>query len=78
MALNFPDASGRRRHPVRLLLPRHPHAVVLRAGRGVGWIVYLIWISFISVAWSNSTNLTDGLDGLATGRHLHRLRATAS
>jgi phospho-N-acetylmuramoyl-pentapeptide-transferase len=33
----------------------------------IGWIVYLIWITFIGVAWSNSTNLTDGLDGLATG-----------
>ncbi len=33
----------------------------------LGWILYLVWISIIGVATSNSVNLTDGLDGLAAG-----------
>ncbi len=33
----------------------------------VGWLLYLAWVTFIGVAWSNSTNVTDGLDGLAAG-----------
>ncbi|WP_137845586.1 phospho-N-acetylmuramoyl-pentapeptide-transferase [Microbacterium sp. 2FI] len=33
----------------------------------IGWVVYLAWVTFIGVAWSNSTNVTDGLDGLAAG-----------
>ncbi len=41
----------------------------------VGWIVYLVWVSFISVAWPNATNLTDGLDGLATGAGIFTISA---
>ena len=33
----------------------------------VGWLLYLLWISVIGIATSNSVNLTDGLDGLAAG-----------
>ncbi|MGL4256443.1 MAG: phospho-N-acetylmuramoyl-pentapeptide-transferase, partial [Microbacterium sp.] len=33
----------------------------------LGWLLYLAWTSFIGVAYSNSANLTDGLDGLAAG-----------
>src|SRR5690606_38330621 len=36
-------------------------------GTIIGWAVYLLWISVIGVATSNSVNLTDGLDGLAAG-----------
>ncbi|GAA1987542.1 phospho-N-acetylmuramoyl-pentapeptide-transferase [Microbacterium pumilum] len=36
-------------------------------GPVVGWLLYLAWVTFIGVAWSNSTNVTDGLDGLAAG-----------
>jgi phospho-N-acetylmuramoyl-pentapeptide-transferase len=36
-------------------------------GREVGWIVYVPVITFILTAMSNAVNLTDGLDGLATG-----------
>ena len=37
------------------------------AGTAVGVILYLIWTNLIVTAWSNATNLTDGLDGLAAG-----------
>jgi len=38
-----------------------------QAVRGVTWILYIIIVIFIIVAVSNGANLTDGLDGLATG-----------
>jgi phospho-N-acetylmuramoyl-pentapeptide-transferase len=37
------------------------------AGKSVGWIIYIVAIIFIVTAVSNGTNLTDGMDGLATG-----------
>ncbi|HTS46232.1 MAG TPA: phospho-N-acetylmuramoyl-pentapeptide-transferase [Puia sp.] len=35
--------------------------------RGVTWILYIIIVIFIVTAVSNGANITDGLDGLATG-----------
>jgi phospho-N-acetylmuramoyl-pentapeptide-transferase len=35
--------------------------------RGLTWILYIIVVIFIITAVSNGANLTDGLDGLATG-----------
>jgi phospho-N-acetylmuramoyl-pentapeptide-transferase len=40
---------------------------VLGIGVALGWIIYLLWISVIGIAMSNSANLADGLDGLAAG-----------
>ena len=37
------------------------------AGEIAGWIIYIIAIIFIITAVSNGSNLTDGMDGLATG-----------
>src|SRR6201996_3046654 len=37
------------------------------AMRGLTWILYIIIVIFIVTAVSNGANLTDGLDGLATG-----------
>ncbi len=36
-------------------------------GTIVGIILFAIWVNFLVAAWSNGVNLTDGLDGLATG-----------
>lgn len=33
----------------------------------VGGILFVLWVNFLVSAWSNAVNLTDGLDGLATG-----------
>lgn len=33
----------------------------------LGWIIYIVVIIFVITAVSNGTNLTDGMDGLATG-----------
>ncbi|SDL56079.1 phospho-N-acetylmuramoyl-pentapeptide-transferase [Tessaracoccus oleiagri] len=59
--LNFPDDRG--------LTPGSPAVSLLR---DIGWlvlptIVAIIFISFLVSAWSNATNLTDGLDGLLAG-----------
>lgn len=35
--------------------------------RGYTWVLYILVVIFIIVAVSNGSNLTDGLDGLATG-----------
>lgn len=36
-------------------------------GETLGWIIYIPLVVFVITATSNATNLTDGLDGLATG-----------
>ena len=37
------------------------------AVRGATWILYMVIVIFIIIAVSNGANITDGLDGLATG-----------
>jgi phospho-N-acetylmuramoyl-pentapeptide-transferase len=44
-----------------------PALSFMALGLVVGWVAYLLWITFIGVAFSNSVNVTDGLDGLAAG-----------
>lgn len=36
-------------------------------GSLIAVILFVIWANFLITAWSNAVNLTDGLDGLATG-----------
>lgn len=36
-------------------------------GTVLGFILFAIWANFLVAAWSNGVNLTDGLDGLASG-----------
>jgi phospho-N-acetylmuramoyl-pentapeptide-transferase len=44
------------------------YAKLLPSGlRQYGWVVYMLVIIFIVTAVSNGANITDGLDGLATG-----------
>jgi phospho-N-acetylmuramoyl-pentapeptide-transferase len=38
-----------------------------QAVRGLTWVLYIVIVIFIITAVSNGANLTDGLDGLATG-----------
>ncbi|MGU3644014.1 phospho-N-acetylmuramoyl-pentapeptide-transferase [Microbacterium sp. C23T] len=68
VALNFPNQFDQ--------TPASPYISVFRdvpalgfmtLGLIIGWILYLAWITFIGVAFSNSTNVTDGLDGMAAG-----------
>ncbi len=34
---------------------------------GIPWIVYMVFAAFVMVGTVNAVNLTDGIDGLATG-----------
>ncbi|MDR2538884.1 MAG: phospho-N-acetylmuramoyl-pentapeptide-transferase [Bifidobacteriaceae bacterium] len=36
-------------------------------GRGVGIVLFVIWVNMLITAWTNAVNLTDGLDGLCPG-----------
>jgi phospho-N-acetylmuramoyl-pentapeptide-transferase len=38
-----------------------------KAARGLTWILYILIVIFIVTAVSNGANITDGIDGLATG-----------
>lgn len=49
-----------------------PGSATISVLRDIGWlalppILAVIWMTFLSVGLSNAVNLTDGLDGLATG-----------
>ncbi len=68
VALNFPNRFDQTpASPYVSFFRDIPVLSFMALGPIIGWILYLTWVSFISVAWSNSTNVTDGLDGLATG-----------
>ena len=61
LAFQFPDARG-----------VTPASQAISFLRDLPWAwlplpVAVIWVVFLVAAWSNAANLTDGLDGLATG-----------
>ncbi|MDR3070215.1 MAG: phospho-N-acetylmuramoyl-pentapeptide-transferase [Propionibacteriaceae bacterium] len=61
LSLCFPDDRG--------VTPGSRYVSFLRDISWLGLPVWaaIIWVVFIVAAWSNAANLTDGLDGLATG-----------
>ncbi len=68
VALNFPNSFDQTPASGSISLFRDITWLNLFAfGVIAGWVLYLLWISIIGVATSNSVNLTDGLDGLAAG-----------
>ncbi len=76
VALMFPNSRGYTPASAYISFFRDiPVLSFMALGVVVGWIVYLLWISFLSVAWSNATNLTDGLDGLAAGAGIFTISA---
>ncbi|MEV6109739.1 phospho-N-acetylmuramoyl-pentapeptide-transferase [Streptomyces sp. NPDC051940] len=60
LALNFKDARGLAPASTRL-------SFVEDFGISIGPVIFVIWALFMILAMSNGVNLTDGLDGLATG-----------
>ena len=60
LGTHFPDKDGLT--PISLNL-----STVRDTGISLGPILVIIWIAFMVTATSNGVNLTDGLDGLATG-----------
>ncbi|MGH1562682.1 phospho-N-acetylmuramoyl-pentapeptide-transferase [Mumia sp. DW29H23] len=61
LALNFPDANGRTPISEGISFIRDIPGWTLPAAVIVVWVLVMIW------GTSNAVNLTDGLDGLATG-----------
>ena len=60
LGLQFPDSDG--------LTPISQNLSTVRdTGINLGVVLVIIWIAFMVTATSNGVNLTDGLDGLATG-----------
>ena len=50
------------------LTPADAHISFLRdVGPAIGVLPFVLWIVLMIAGWSNAVNLTDGLDGLATG-----------
>ncbi|MFG2371670.1 phospho-N-acetylmuramoyl-pentapeptide-transferase [Streptomyces sp. NPDC048504] len=60
LALQFKDASGNTPASTKL-------SFITDFGWKLGPIIFVIWALFMILAMSNGVNLTDGLDGLATG-----------
>lgn len=67
LALQFPNANARTPASTRISFLRDTNLDLAFAGVTVGLILFVIWANFLITAWSNAVNLTDGLDGLATG-----------
>ncbi len=68
LALLFPDDGGLTPASTRISFVHDiPWLDLAFAGTVVGFILFAIWANFLVAAWSNGVNLTDGLDGLASG-----------
>jgi phospho-N-acetylmuramoyl-pentapeptide-transferase len=67
LVLRFPNESYRTPASTRISFIRDSGLDLAFAGVIAGVILFVIWSNFLITAWSNAVNLTDGLDGLATG-----------
>ncbi|WP_029252640.1 phospho-N-acetylmuramoyl-pentapeptide-transferase [Paraoerskovia marina] len=70
LALQFPNENFRTPASTRISFLRDTNIDLAFAGATLGLILFVIWANFLITAWSNAVNLTDGLDGLATGASL--------
>ena len=69
-ALEFPNVHQITPASTRISFIRDTNLDLAFAGVAVGLVLFVIWANFLITAWSNAVNLTDGLDGLATGASL--------
>jgi phospho-N-acetylmuramoyl-pentapeptide-transferase len=67
LVLQFPNENLRTPASTQISLLRDTGIDLAFAGAGIGLILFVLWANFLITAWSNAVNLTDGLDGLATG-----------
>lgn len=68
LLLQFPDASGITPGSTNLSFARDITTWNLAPGPAwLGMIVFLVFVFIVIAAWTNAVNLTDGLDGLASG-----------
>lgn len=67
LALQFPNENSRTPASTKISFLRDTDVDLAFAGATVGLILFVIWANLLVSAWSNAVNITDGLDGLATG-----------
>lgn len=67
LALIIPTRSGFSSAQAGMSFIEEPFFSFEFAGRIVATILFVVWVNFLMTAWTNAVNLTDGLDGLATG-----------
>jgi phospho-N-acetylmuramoyl-pentapeptide-transferase len=67
LALRFANRLGLTPGSTRVSFIRDTSVNLAFAGAAVGLVLFVLWANFLITAWSNAVNLTDGLDGLATG-----------
>ncbi|NLE71669.1 MAG: phospho-N-acetylmuramoyl-pentapeptide-transferase [Actinomycetales bacterium] len=67
LALQFPSAQFRTPASTRVSFIRDTSFDLAAWGVTLGLVLFVLWANFLITAWSNAVNLTDGLDGLATG-----------
>ena len=69
-ALQYPNENFRTPASTRISFIRDTGLDLAFAGVTIGLILFVLWANFLITAWSNAVNLTDGLDGLATGAYV--------
>ncbi|MDR1441499.1 MAG: phospho-N-acetylmuramoyl-pentapeptide-transferase [Bifidobacteriaceae bacterium] len=67
LAIHFPNDAGWTPASFKISFLRDTGFDLAFAGRAVGIVLFVLWANFLITAWTNAVNLTDGLDGLATG-----------
>jgi phospho-N-acetylmuramoyl-pentapeptide-transferase len=68
LALHFPDGYD--------LTPASTHlSFIFDFGPSIGTVLFVVWVLIMVTGTSNAVNLTDGLDGLATGASILALGA---
>src|SRR5699024_5262118 len=67
LALNFPSAEGLTPASTAISVFRDTSWDLAFFGATAGAILFVLWSNLITTATTNAVNLTDGLDGLATG-----------
>jgi len=67
LALQFPNDKGLTPASTAISFLRDTNIDLAFAGPMLGLVLFVIWSNFIVTATTNGVNLTDGLDGLATG-----------
>ncbi|MDR1188036.1 MAG: phospho-N-acetylmuramoyl-pentapeptide-transferase [Bifidobacteriaceae bacterium] len=67
LAINFPNEAGWTPASFKISFLRDTAIDLAFAGRVLGIVLFVLWANFLITAWTNAVNLTDGLDGLATG-----------
>jgi phospho-N-acetylmuramoyl-pentapeptide-transferase len=67
LALQFPNGNSRTPASTKISFLRDTDLDLAFAGTTVGLIFFILWANLLVAAWSNAVNITDGLDGLATG-----------